>query len=472
MPRPALLCPLLAGLTMLGCLTDIDDVETLEPPTAEPAPDNRTRDDLETFYSSHGGQDAFPAHHIQALEALLYGQDDLEAGDWSNARARVDEVFAAMPLSTPIWRQDVGFEGLNIGDPVAYYGLRMLDQIIDFGEQGATESLQLTAVVAPCAAVTRPTLPDLAPETVQLDIAEEILANDARALRISTDLFRRWVQAITGGLHVELVVHTMDDCTTVGFTDDGEVVLSYPDASGMVDSVPAEISRETDFWWVVAPSGVPGDGSGYDRHFITGGMGVYGMGRPLFLSDDGWFTRKPEHLGSGPYSEIELRAYQPQWFQHEFMHHLFRTWPEFGLEDTSHQWFDTSTWPGDFVGLWESDYYIEAINKRLLTATPSLSEGLKAADLINPASLEPSQISGRYQRQPILNEWHDVTVSENAGAMLWSNAANVSWGLEIRDGGLWTEEDCPYGVSEVLVESGGASVDALWFGNERYARTP
>ena len=44
----------------------------------------------------------------------------------------------------------------------------------------------MTAVVAPCANVTRPTLPNLEPETVFLNIAPEILANDYKILYEST----------------------------------------------------------------------------------------------------------------------------------------------------------------------------------------------------------------------------------------------------------------------------------------------
>ena len=36
---------------------------------------------------------ASPPHQVDALEALLYGQDDLEAGDWSSAQQRVNAIF-------------------------------------------------------------------------------------------------------------------------------------------------------------------------------------------------------------------------------------------------------------------------------------------------------------------------------------------------------------------------------------------
>ncbi|MFT5684264.1 MAG: hypothetical protein ACI8RZ_005205 [Myxococcota bacterium] len=461
--------PALLALT-LGCGTSAKEA-TAPADTTDTTDTAPTTDaDLAVFYDTYGGRDAFPEHHVTALEALLYAQDALEAGDRDDARARIDAVLETMPLSDAIWREEVGYGGANIGDPVAYYGLRMLDQILRLGEQPTTGTLRMTAVVAPCAQVSRPTLPDLTSETVSLDIDPTILADDAHTLHTSTALFRSWVEAITGGRTVELVVYEMSDCTTVTYTDDGEVIVSYPDATGMVDSVPDDIALETDFWWVVAPSGVPGDGSGYDRHFITGGMGGYGAGLPLFLSDDAWFTRKPEHLGSGAYTEVELRAYQPQWFQHEFMHHLFRTWPEFGLEDTDHQWFDRTTWPDDFEGVYEPDYYIEAVDKRLLAASPTLAEGLAGPEWADPESLDATMLVGSYQREPVQNGWHEVVVTNDDG-LRWSNADGVSWSLEIRDGALWAGDDCPYGASELAVElEEDSAVAVLWFSGEAYQR--
>lgn len=436
--------------------------------TDGPPPDTATQ--LAEFYALHGGRDAFDDHHVAALEALLHAEDELAAGDRSAAQARIDRIFETMPLSDPIWREGLPLGQAFVGDPVAYYGLRMLRQVVEQGDVPTTGRLQLTAVVAPCADVTRPTLPELSPETVRLDLAPEILEDEGRRLQLVTALFRRWVHAMTGGLEVDLVIHELLDCTTVGYTDDGSTIVSYPDAAAMVASVPDGVAAGTDLWWVVAPSGVPGDGSGYGRHFITGGMGGIGAGLPLFLSDDAWFVRKPEHLGDGAYTEAELRAYQPQWFQHEFMHHVFRTWPEFGLEESGHQWFDRSTWPEDFVGVWEADYYAEAVEKRLLAASPSLAEGLTAPELGDPAVLTVEALVGSYQRRPVLNDWHDVTVSDDEGELFWRNAAGVRWPLELRDGGLYTGPECPYGVSEVVVESDGEQVTTLWFTGEAYQR--
>lgn len=153
----------------------------------------------------------------------------------------------------------------------------------------------------------------------------------------------------------------IDTCAKTDFTDDGEMIVSYPDTQAMIDAVSPEIASTTDIWWVIAPSGVQETATTLNRHVITGGMGLSNDGRPLILSDDLWFVRKTEHLGQGKWTELELRTYHPQWFQHEFMHHIYRTWPEYGLEATDHQWFDRNTWPDDFVGVYEPDYYFEAI---------------------------------------------------------------------------------------------------------------
>jgi hypothetical protein len=425
---------------------------------------------LESFYAEHGGRARFAEPIAAAVEAMLLAEDDVAAGDLASARARIEAVFAAWPYASDGWPVEAP-AGLNLGSPVAYYGLRMLETIVAAGPLERTGTLHMTAIVARCATVTRPTLPDLAPETVPLELDPEVLANNAQVLRESTDLFRHWVTAITRGLAVELRVEVMEGCATVTYTDDGRVIVSYPNTDEMVAGIPEAVARDTDFFWVVAPSGVPGDGSGYGRHFITGGMGGIGA-RPLFLSDDGWFVRKPEHLGRGRYHPLERRVYLPQWFQHEFMHHLFRTWPQFALEASDHQWFDRSTWPEDFSGRFEPDYYAEAIHKRLLDASPSLAEGLQGVEYADLDVLALAAIEGTYQRTPVLNDWHLVTVTAvGPREARWTNQAGVSWSLSVREGALFSGEDCPYGEVRLDVElDGGGQVAALWFGGERYGR--
>ncbi|MDP5135738.1 DUF5011 domain-containing protein [Rheinheimera baltica] len=334
---------------------------------------------IDAFVSNATIQQALPSSYINSVEALIKAHDEVIAGDYSAARERIDAIFAVQPFSDDVWNHGVSVKGLNAGHPVAYYGLRMLDEITKVGEVVTQNTLQITAVIASCATIERLSWPDLSPEMVDVTIDPTIMNNNYHLLYESTDLFRRWIKAITRGSELKLVVHELNQCTNVSSEREGNVVIAYPDYGQMMMDVPEEIKNKTDMWWVIAPSAVPGDGSGFNLHFITGGMGLIDD-KPLLLSDDAWFTRKPEHLGSGIYLQVERRSYQPQWFQHEFMHHLYQTWPEFQLEASDHQWFDRSMWPDDFVGKWEPDYFAESIEKRLLNASPTLASGLDRTD--------------------------------------------------------------------------------------------
>ena len=216
---------------------------------------NSTQAQLESFYNEHGGPSAFPDHYRDAIEALLYGQDDVIRGNFSAANERIRLIFEKIPLNDDLWFEDFDIYGLNVGEPIAYYGLRMLDLIASVGDIATIGTLYMTTVVAECASVSRPTLPDFTPEIVDLSIDPNILKDSASLLHNSTDLFRRWVKVITEGYDVKLMVYTMTECTTVSYTDDEKVILSYPNTRQMIESVPAEIHNVTNFWWVIAPSG-------------------------------------------------------------------------------------------------------------------------------------------------------------------------------------------------------------------------
>ena len=455
---------------------------------------------LVEFYNMHGGRTVFNTKQILALETLLFTLEDIENNNLEEARERIDYIFGEIQLSSNIWNQ-ISYSTnstnshcnscpINIGGPVSYYGLRMLDQIIGLGNPSNSGTLKMTAVVAPCANVTRPTLPNLEPETVFLNIAPEILANDYKILYESTFLFRNWVRSITGGYEVQLEVYEVEDCTDVDFSDNGEIIFSYvSDSNELINQVPLDIAENTDFWWTIVPSGVPGDGSGYNRHFITGGMGGYKRAgdtrynRPHFISDDAWFVRKPEHMGLGPYHEIELKAYQPQWFQHEFMHYLFSVWTQFDLEylggSNDHAWFNRTNWPSDFIGAFESDYYAEALTKRLLNATPSLSDGLKFPGSPYHTLQDPydytlnnlDKLNGVYKREPVENDWHIVDIIVSNGQITWSNNAGVSWNIENRDGVLWTPSDSPYGEQKIgIYFQTNQDILGVMFNDELYSK--
>jgi uncharacterized protein (TIGR02246 family) len=154
--------------------------------------------------------------------------------------------------------------------------------------------------------------------------------------------------------------------------------------------VTSDIRASTDWWWIIYPSHFPDQEPDFaGQELITGGMSVGPDGRsPAFVIDDLWLVRVPPHLGKGEYTQAERRAFLPQWLQHEFFHHLYRTYPDLKLESQSHQWFNRNLWPADFDGVFEADYYAESIGKRLRGASPPLHIALRYAppqkDLLAP----------------------------------------------------------------------------------------
>jgi hypothetical protein len=287
------------------------------------------------------------------------------------------------------------------------------------------------------------------------------MSSDADAIvEQSTWLFREFVHAMTAGrltVHIRIVLLTDLEVPV-------EIIagpMNFATLAGDADrriwrAVPENVRAATDWWWVIYPSHFPEQYKELaELEYVTGGMGVGPDGQASsFLIDDLWLLRKPSpYVGRTPYTEAERRAYLPQWFQHEFFHHLFREYPEFQLEAKDHQWFDRKTWPADFEGLMEPDYYIEALHKRLQIATPPLYSKLRYAppprgiwDKITTAKLV-----GLYRRTPMENPWHEGNIEQDPSGLQWRNSANWKWGLKpnLKERKLDTDPtDNPYFLSD------------------------
>ena len=79
-------------------------------------------------------------------------------------------------------------------------------------------------------------------------------------------------------------------------------------------------------------------------------------------------------------------------------------------------------------------------------------------------------IAGYYQRNPVQNNWHVVTIVEEAEQILWTNNAGIRCPLVWHDGLLMAAASCPYGAIEIGVkkdQEGG--VVALVIRNETYS---
>jgi hypothetical protein len=84
--------------------------------------------------------------------------------------------------------------------------------------------------------------------------------------------------------------------------------------------------------------------------------------------------------------------------------------------------------------------------------------------------IDPLLLEGNFERRPITNEWHRVAVQVIDRELEWSNAADVAWGMEFRDGTLWTMSDCPYGVQELVLDIEAHLITGIRFQSELYQR--
>jgi hypothetical protein len=411
------------------------------------------------------GLDNFSAHHVLALDTNLTAENRIRAGDFTGARSALDALWNLHPTGGNDWGA-LPWQpfGLNLGTPPAYYGLRIQSDIADwriasgFTGNTAPHSVRMTVLLVGHTSGIEPrnTFELHAGTGVPVvhDLDPALLADGHRIVLQSLRLFREYVLAMTEGeLGVDVQFLHLPDVTLGVHAEvfgGGGYYAGLDNAAQVWASVPQADREATDWWWILYPSHVPEQYPDFTTaEFITGGMGVGpDGGSPFFIIDDRWLVRKPPHLGSGPYSDVERRVYLPQWLQHEFYHHLFRTYPEFGLEQTSHQWFNLANWPADFEGRYEADYFHEALVRRLQDATPPLHVALRYATADAPwDQLTIPDVVGTYHRLPIENPWHIGTISQISGNQLrWTNTAPFSWNLtaDLSNGALLTGPDCPY----------------------------
>jgi hypothetical protein len=423
---------------------------------------------LEEFYACYGGQSAFGTHSVAAVTTFIRADSAVQAGDYAQAKILVDNLFNTYPRGSNIWWNVYNeTNGSNIGSPHAYYGLRMMEDVIDHGLNGdpnvqakkATMKIVLVGRSEGIQPTTEIELQNGTGPFVTHDIDAKLKENDFRIVKQSFDFFSRYVTAITKGeLEVEVEFIELDSLTLPVSVSTTLPHLAYSTIEPVWDALTPEIKDSTDWWWILYPSHVPAFPTFDDEAFITGGMGSDTKGGPVFIIDDKWVVRKPAHLGVGEYSDIERRLYLPQWLQHEFFHHLYRIYPELALEVNGHDWFDPDFWPSDFEGQFETDFYSESLHKRLQIDCAPLATKLitRVQDDLEAefSTFSMNELLGPYSLDVIQNPWHEGNIIEENGAYFWKNSANVQWEVtpDFIEGLLVTGNDAPYIGQDFLIE--------------------
>jgi hypothetical protein len=465
--------------------------------------------ELDAFFNQNGGKDKFSKHYIDALTTMITVEDLVKASRYAEAKKQLDKLWKLYPIGTNLWwnsNSDDKKYKTNIGSPAAYYALRMLTDIVNHNlntpnPTGEILTATLRVLLVECSEGKQPmTVPDMRSgrgKHQRRSIDPRLKADNYRIIDQSLNVFKRYVTAMTGGkLKIEVKYYNLKDyCAPTKVVKDG-TRADLRNYTEVLNRLPKNIKEASDWYWILYPSAVPEDGvdgvaanAGFDKKaFITGGMGAYGKNKPTFIIDDRWLVRVPPHMGKGEMSDIERRAYLPQWLQHEFFHHLYRSYPELKLEVKGHDWFDRKFWAADFEGQFESDYYQETLHKRLKQAKPYLHYMLKptykpSEDILNNLNIsqfvnktfDHSEIFKKQGGTP--NDWHTAQIIQENGKYYWKNKAGAKWEVvpDFNNAKFSTKSDNPYQGQDFFIafkqnDSGAftGEIEGLYFGGGLY----
>ena len=470
---------------------------------------------LQRWMAAYPG-DVFSAELQAKAGAFFDAQTAYQRGDYATAKRLLDAIWARYPVATTAWRQGATLPGLAEQEP--YYALRLLTDATAWrlrrqasGLPIRPQPLVLTVLMPLKSQANDPTTRvELAAAAGPLRIRNLdplAAANSGLALREALWLYGEYLLASTDGrvqLQMRVWPLNMTAQLKVGESA-GTGQVAFQNYDELLAAVPYTVRRTTDQWWLLYPGVVPKAAAIRDTiWFVTGGMSGYNAS-PVFVSDDTWLLQRSRNSiygSAGPSTTEDRLNYFPQWIHHEFFHHLALRYPELALEPSSHNWFNRSTWPADFVGLHEADYFNEAMTRRVLASAGGSAELTRRLWHKRPGVaffglLDVQSILGRYEVpvEGATNEWlrgvierHPQAGQAGVSPLRWRNDAGVSWGLvpdvdaqgRLRSGVLTTDADNPYAATlptmDMLLNMDFAApktstVRALWFGGE-FVRVP
>lgn len=366
----------------------------IEPPGGCNAdPDGAVPDaDVEATLTKVGG--VASKDSVDAMRAFFSAQNAYFRCDYKGARATLDALWSRFPNRDEAW----GYVG-DVPDSTvqwnSYYSLKMLDFMVDERlanpDRQPTEHANLSVVAAQCSEGLVPkNYTEYQAKTgtqTRLTPDPRLLADNAASLRQSTALFRAYYSAMTHyEASLDLRVVQIESCTPI---TDGGVGWDF---SALLRKVPQDIQRTTDIWMAVSPIALPKNIPelatktwlvSYTSWFDNGVTTDRGNGSsPVFVATDGWLLDRKARFDTPAFLRGERQSYLPQWFDHEFFHMVFEAYQkkvDLGVkfDNGGHSWFTRSTWPSDFVGNLEADFYDEALKKRLLPYNTPVKDVLR-----------------------------------------------------------------------------------------------
>lgn len=340
---------------------------------------------------------------VEAMQVFFAAQNAYFRCDYQGARTTLDALWSRFPRGDSVW-DSAG----NVPDPVvswtSYSGLKMLDFMVDQRlanpNRQPAERATWTAVVAACGegpvAKNNTEFEANTGTQTRIELDPRLLADNAASLRQSTALFRGYYSAMTNyQTSLDLRVVRIPSCMPFTAGGIGEEASVGYDFTALLNKVPQDIKRSTDFWLAVSPIALPKNipelaektwlvsyTSSHDNGVRTG---TDNGNSPVFIASDGWLLDRKARSDIAPLLRGERQSYLPQWFDHEFYHMVFGAYQDKvdlgqDFSNGGHSWFTRSNWPSDFAGNNEFDFYDEVLKKRLLTYKTPVKDVLRWAE--------------------------------------------------------------------------------------------
>jgi|GEM_PF-3568787 len=404
---------------------------------------------------------------IESVETFAVARALYREGLFEQCQQELTAFWKKNPRDAPVWALRGGDKvGFKLGGSCGYPSLLLLTDAVAWRIKEKTLAKPVQAVdwniVVLLVGKSSGLMPANDAEAkegkgvpVSAKIDPLLLADNSRAMHDLVWLTREYYRAVTQGkINLRLRAVHLPDLEFKACAPGGPGGRPN-NITNLKAAVPHEIAREADWYWLVYPEIEPPPGGKYYLHtYDTGSTtpggitNMPGTRQTLFFCEDHWLTRRAIEDGRGPIHPLAHQIYIPYWLQHEFFHDHFRQYPQLELEATGHQWFDRAKWPSDFVGRFESDYYYEAMFKRLQNqANPSFAGSFIRRnwfpDLL-PA-LKPEDLLGRYAIEGSKDGWTAGEIKLVDGGLMWRNDAGRAWALTLeKDGLLKTDESNPY----------------------------
>ncbi|MEI6713213.1 MAG: hypothetical protein WCO60_05640 [Verrucomicrobiota bacterium] len=440
----------------------------------------------------------------EAIEIFAIARALYRDGYFSECKKRITDFWGKYPRHAPMWGQQAETVGYKLGYPCVYPALVLLEHAVDWRLKEKTlpkpiEAVDwnITVLLVGKSSGFMPSNDEEAKagtgKRVSTTIDPDLLANDSAYIHELTWLTREYYRAVTEGtISLRLSVLHLKDLEFEVHHQTAPPQQSK-DLGKLSSAIPLEIPRQTDWYWLMYPEiDPPKDATNcyslamYGRiGGAAGGMtSMPGTNRPMFISPDHSLIRRTPHKDHPATTLFSQQIYIPYWLQHEFFHDHFGRNTHLELEVTSHQWFKRETWPADFVGRFEPDYYDEAMFKRLQTQAKLSLAGYFIHRIVRlKQQLTPENVVGRYSQANPQNSWGTGEIKIVKGKLQWVNDTGKSWGLTLKtDGILEADRSNPYfdksptfEMISALAPDGlpsGTGIGGFMFGTQQFLRKP